>query len=106
MGVKAKTHFSYIHSFLDRSLARRLLLFAFCVTATDCARAQALPPASLSQLASSQSLQGSAEPTGDQRCAVCHPSEVEGYARSAMARSLRRAAQEPAGVVNARGTRI
>src|SRR5579863_783347 len=31
------------------------------------------------------------------RCAACHPQEVEGYSRSAMARSLRRAGKEPEG---------
>lgn len=31
------------------------------------------------------------------RCAACHPSEVEGFAKSAMARSLRRAGKEPEG---------
>ena len=36
----------------------------------------------------------------------CHPSEVEGYARSAMAHSLRRAGQEPDGAVDAHGTKI
>src|SRR5579863_6805280 len=39
------------------------------------------------------------EPTGASRCQFCHPSEVEGYARSAMARSLRSAGQEPDGTV-------
>ena len=36
----------------------------------------------------------------------CHPSEVEGYARSAMAHSLRRAGQEPDGTVSAHGSKI
>lgn len=40
-------------------------------------------------------------PTGSGRCQFCHPAEVEGYARSAMAHSLRRAGQEPSGTVNA-----
>ncbi len=31
------------------------------------------------------------------RCESCHPKEVEGYSRSAMARSLRRAGKEPEG---------
>ncbi len=31
------------------------------------------------------------------RCAVCHPSEVAGYSRSAMAHSLRRSGKEPEG---------
>lgn len=37
---------------------------------------------------------------------VCHAAEVEGYAKSAMAHSLRRAAQEPQGTVNANGSKI
>lgn len=40
------------------------------------------------------------EPVGVSRCQFCHASEVEGYARSAMAHSLRRAGQEPGGTVN------
>ena len=36
----------------------------------------------------------------------CHPAEVEGYARSAMAHSLRRAGQEPDGIVTANGSTI
>ncbi len=39
------------------------------------------------------------EPTGPDRCRVCHAAEVEGYARSAMAHALRRAGQEPSGTV-------
>jgi len=45
-------------------------------------------------------------PIGASRCLFCHPTEVEGYARSAMAHSLRRAGQEPRGVVNAHGSKI
>jgi hypothetical protein len=40
-----------------------------------------------------------AEPEGATRCKTCHSAEVEGYARSAMAHSLRRAGQEPTGIV-------
>jgi photosynthetic reaction center cytochrome c subunit len=40
------------------------------------------------------------------RCVVCHLAEVEGYANSAMAHSLRRAGQEPDGTVNANGSEI
>ena len=47
-----------------------------------------------------------AVPTGSDRCKVCHVSEVEGYARSAMSHSLRRATQEPSGAVSAGGTKI
>ena len=45
-------------------------------------------------------------PTGDSRCATCHPAEVAGYARSAMAHSLRRPGQEPDGIVTAHGSKI
>lgn len=47
----------------------------------------------------SQSLK---EPAGANRCQFCHASEVEGYALSAMAQSLRRASQEPNGTVETR----
>jgi len=46
------------------------------------------------------------EPTGASRCMFCHPAEVEGYARSAMAHSLRRVGQEPEGTVSAHGSKI
>jgi photosynthetic reaction center cytochrome c subunit len=46
------------------------------------------------------------EPTGANRCAFCHTAEVEGYARSAMAHSLRRAGSEPDGIVTAGATKI
>lgn len=36
---------------------------------------------------------------GASRCGFCHFAEVEGYSRSAMARALRRAGQEPTGTV-------
>jgi photosynthetic reaction center cytochrome c subunit len=45
-------------------------------------------------------------PIGASRCMFCHPAEVEGYARSAMAHSLRRAGQEPEGTVDAHGSTI
>ncbi len=46
------------------------------------------------------------EPAGANRCQFCHASEVEGYARSAMAHSLRRAGQEPEGTVQAPDAKI
>ncbi len=46
------------------------------------------------------------EPTGADRCIFCHPAEVQGYARSAMAHALRRAGKEPDGTVTAHGTKI
>src|SRR5580692_12966403 len=44
--------------------------------------------------------------TEGSRCAACHPAEVAGYARSAMAHSLRRPDQEPDGIVTAHGSKI
>jgi tetratricopeptide (TPR) repeat protein len=46
------------------------------------------------------------QPSGAERCAVCHPAEVEGFSQSAMAHALRRAGQEPEGVVEAHGSKI
>src|SRR5271154_6615060 len=45
-------------------------------------------------------------PTGGSRCVTCHPAEVAGFARSAMAHSLRRPGQEPDGIVSAHGSKI
>lgn len=45
-------------------------------------------------------------PSGAGRCQFCHAAEVEGYARSAMAHSLRRASQEPDGTVEAPDAKI
>jgi len=46
------------------------------------------------------------EPTGAERCQFCHAAEVDGYAGSAMAHSLRRAGQEPDGTVTVDDSRI
>jgi photosynthetic reaction center cytochrome c subunit len=46
------------------------------------------------------------DPTPDPRCVFCHRSEAEGYARSAMAHSLRRAGNEPDGTVQTADTKI
>src|SRR5580704_7047077 len=46
------------------------------------------------------------EPAGASRCQFCHPSQVEGYERSAMAHSLRRAGQEPNGAVDTPDAKI
>src|SRR5580704_13731521 len=53
--------------------------------------------------APTQAQQPGTAPTGASRCITCHPAEVAGYARSAMAHSLRRPVQEPDGVVTAHG---
>jgi tetratricopeptide (TPR) repeat protein len=46
------------------------------------------------------------EPSGASRCQFCHAAEVEGYARSAMAHSLRRAGSEADGTVNTADAKI
>ena len=46
------------------------------------------------------------EPADASRCEFCHHSEVEGYARSAMAHSLRRPGREPDGTVEAPDARV
>jgi photosynthetic reaction center cytochrome c subunit len=46
------------------------------------------------------------EPAGAGRCQFCHPSEVEQYAQSAMAHSLRHASREPDGKVEISDTKI
>jgi photosynthetic reaction center cytochrome c subunit len=46
------------------------------------------------------------QPTGSSRCQFCHAAEVEGYERSAMAHSLRRAGQEPDGTVETPDAKI
>ncbi len=46
------------------------------------------------------------KPSGSSRCQFCHAAEVEGYARSAMAHSLRRAGREPDGTVETPDAKI
>jgi photosynthetic reaction center cytochrome c subunit len=46
------------------------------------------------------------KPTGSSRCEFCHAAEVEGYARSAMAHSLRHAGEEPDGTVETPDAKI
>jgi len=46
------------------------------------------------------------EPSGASRCQFCHAAEVEGYARSAMAHSLRRAGREAEGTVDTADAKI
>ncbi len=70
------------------------------------ASGQTFNKAAVHDSSSSASVSLPVEPTGASRCQVCHRSEVEGYARSAMAHSLRRAAQEPNGTVTIPGGKI
>ena len=48
----------------------------------------------------------STEPSGADRCVYCHPAEVQGFARSAMAHALRRSGKESDGSVIAHGSTI
>jgi photosynthetic reaction center cytochrome c subunit len=50
--------------------------------------------------------QRTSDPADASRCVFCHRSEVDGYARSSMAHSLRRAGHEPEGTVEANGAKI
>lgn len=92
----------------------KLLSLAFLVFLTSVSVGQS-PPArqnnSGNSRRSSTEAQASAmeicsAPSGSNRCLFCHPAEVEGYARSTMAHSLRRAGREPDGTVNANGSKI
>jgi photosynthetic reaction center cytochrome c subunit len=65
------------------------------------------PPAKTENLPPSASaLQLPSVAAGSSRCQFCHAAEVEGYARSAMAHSLRRAGQEPDGTVDTADAKI
>jgi len=79
-----------------------LLASAFTLHSQDLSSADAK---SQSQERSSGRLQ-SREPTGSERCVVCHPTEVRGFAQSAMAHALRRSGQEPEGSVTKHGSTI
>ena len=77
--------------------ALNLSVFLAFLSSVSSGRGQSRSNAAPKQDALAQPLPS--EPTGASRCMFCHPAEVEGYARSAMARSLRRACQEPEGAV-------
>jgi photosynthetic reaction center cytochrome c subunit len=78
-------------------------LFILCSTA---GRSQSLHNGSANSQKKVNEQRLPPEPAGAARCAFCHPAEVEGYARSAMAHSLRRAGEEPEGSVSAGGSTI
>jgi photosynthetic reaction center cytochrome c subunit len=75
------------------------LLLAFVVFAQS-------PPAPSGRAVDSPAPSTPDSSAESRRCILCHPDEVAGYARSAMAHSLRRAASEPPGSVEAHGSRI
>jgi photosynthetic reaction center cytochrome c subunit len=78
-----------------------LLLLGGVVATPSSGRSQ-----SIDNKAGHANAQFATEPAGAGRCQVCHASEVEGYARSAMAHSLRRAGQEPEGTVQTPDAKI
>jgi photosynthetic reaction center cytochrome c subunit len=80
-----------------------VLLFLIC---NPSARAQAVGNKAAIPRTYFNSGQQAGEPVGADRCLFCHPTEVQGYARSAMARALRPAGQEPDGTVIGHGTKI
>src|SRR5271154_5614637 len=94
-------------------VAIRLLFFLVLLFNVSAIRSQssptpaAAPPHNAQASALQQpQLSPSNPPTGASRCVTCHPDEVAGYARSAMAHSLRRPGREPDGSVSAHGSKI
>jgi photosynthetic reaction center cytochrome c subunit len=83
-----------------------LFLFPIIVGSVLYGRGQSISSAPPKQEAQGPAQPLPSAPTGASRCMFCHPAEVEGYARSAMAHSLRRTGQEPDGTVTAHGSTI
>jgi len=86
----------------------RLPLLAFLVLLSSVSSGQnpSVRRVSVNGDPQTSALEVSSAPTGSNRCMLCHPAEVAGYARSTMAHSLRRAGHEPDGKVNAHGSKI
>ena len=70
------------------------------------ASAQTPSPAASAKREIEAPLKWPGEPSGADRCILCHRSEVEGYAQSAMAHSLRRSGNEPDGSVTTEDTKV
>lgn len=83
-----------------------LSIFLILLSSVTFGRGQSASDAASAQEAAALAQPLPHAPTGASRCMFCHPSEVEGYARSAMAHSLRRSGQEPDGTVSAHGSKI
>jgi len=83
---------------MDRTRIARLLLAVYLVAAAN-ASGQSRSSAYAALPGTETSAQFASEPAGEGRCQFCHAAEVEGYAQSAMAHSLRRAGREPSGEV-------
>jgi photosynthetic reaction center cytochrome c subunit len=97
-----RSHLTFTAQILALSLSVFLILLSGRTFGQGQSASNAAPTQDMAPLA--QPLLRS--PTGANRCMFCHPAEVEGYARSAMAHSLRRAGQEPDGTVSAHGSKI
>jgi photosynthetic reaction center cytochrome c subunit len=99
-----------LFTFATHSLSRSLLLILIFLGSITSASGQSATKATAEHDARADAgataQQPAIAPTSGSRCAVCHPAEVEGYARSAMAHSLRRPGQEPDGAVTANGSKI
>jgi photosynthetic reaction center cytochrome c subunit len=81
----------------------RLFLFVALIAAVSSTGGQPVGK-SAAQLDEQSPRQQAAQ--GASRCIVCHRAEVDGYARSSMAHSLRRAGREPDGTVSAGDSKI
>jgi photosynthetic reaction center cytochrome c subunit len=102
--VKLATHL------LLRSLLLTLISLGIIASASDQSAGRATaehdPPTDGRADPGTTAQPPAAAPTGTSRCVTCHPAEVAGYARSAMAHSLRRPGVEPDGSVTAHGSKI
>jgi photosynthetic reaction center cytochrome c subunit len=102
--ISRRSHFPLAAHLPSRSLLLTLILLGSSISATG--QSVGSGAAAHDAQTPAQQPQPPAAPTGSSRCAVCHPAEVAGYARSAMAHSLRRPGQEPDGIVSAHGSKI
>lgn len=89
-----------------QSLALLLLGFLALLATVSFGQDPSLSPVSANRIAQASALGLPSGSSGSNRCVFCHPAEVAGYARSAMAHSLRPAGREPEGTVNAHGSKI
>jgi hypothetical protein len=74
----------------------------FCLAGVATARPWQAPPAYRTTTKKNQTPDSSEE----RECRECHAQEVEGFARSKMAQSMRLPAEEPPGIVQLPGTRL
>lgn len=83
-----------------RTPCQRLIVLGVLMAMVSLGRGQSINSANARSAAQLKAPPIISKPTGASRCQFCHASEVEGYAQSAMAHSLRRAGQEPEGTVD------